>query len=143
MTEHILNAAEYRFSLSLSINVFEKDVKNNCPINVTVTASVKCNDFSGAADMDLGVEDIVRFANDLIAIHDTLKGEAVLKEFFGPERYIAFKGESNGFISVKGYLRDDMKTGELYFENRFDQTYLKDFANGFAAAYSKYKKKKS
>ena len=140
MIDHILDAAEYRFSLSLTVNVFEKDVENNCPINATVTAFVKCNGFSATADMDVGVEDLARFAKDLLVIYGTLNGEATLKDFFGPERFITFKGEGNGFINVNGYLCDDMKTGELYFQNRFDQTYLKDFANGFADTYLKYKK---
>ena len=55
--------------------------------------------------------------------------------------YISFKGDGKGYIYVEGYLnnfKDSCGTQELRFHNRFDQTYLKDFANELFDCYMKY-----
>ena len=134
MPEHVLESDN--FSLRLRLNVFESDIEY--PINTNMTVFVTCNEFSAKADMDINIKDFAKFSMELMAIYNSLKGEATIKEPYGYEKFISFVAGRTGHIVVKGYLCDDSRSNELRFEPVFDQTYLKIFAGELASAYSKF-----
>ena len=103
-----------------------------------MTVFVTCNEFSAKADMDINIKDFAKFSMELMAIYNSLKGEATIKEPYGYEKFISFVAGRTGHIVVKGYLCDDSRSNELRFETVFDQTYLKIFAGELASAYSKF-----
>ena len=138
MPEHILESDT--FSLHLSLNVFENDIEY--PINTNMTVLVTCNEFSAKTNMEINIKDFAEFSLELIAIYNSLKGEATIKEPYGYEKFISFVANRTGHIVVKGYLCDDARSNELRFETVFDQTYLRRFAGELASTYSKYTEQK-
>ena len=131
MSEHILESNG--FCLRLVLNVFESDIEY--PINTNMTVSVKNNEFSAKTDMDIDIKAFADFTDQLKKVYDTLSGEAMIKEPYGYQRYISFRADKTGHVIVKGYICDDMKNNELYFENSFDQTFLKSFSNELCSMY--------
>ena len=138
MPEHILESDN--FNLRLSLNVFESDIEY--PINTNMTVLVTCNEFSAKTDMDINIKDFANFSMELMAIYNSLKGEATIKEPYGYEKFISFIADRTGHIVVKGYLCDDARSNELRFETVFDQTYLRGFVGELASAYSNYTEQK-
>ena len=138
MPEHILESAN--FSLRFRLNVFESDIEG--PINTNMMVFVTSNEFSAKADMDINIKDFAKFSMELMAIYNSLKGEATIKEPYGYEKFISFAADRTGHIVVKGYLCDDARSNELRFETIFDQTYLRGFVEELASAYSKYTEQK-
>ena len=134
MSEHILKTENFR--LSINLNIFESDIK--CPSNTIMTVSVTTGGFSAKADMDIDIKEFAAFANKLSAVYDSLNGTATIKEPYGHQKFITFSADKTGYITVKGFLCDDLKNNELRFENSFDQTYLKPFSRQLCSAYSKY-----
>lgn len=134
MSEHILKTENFR--LSINLNIFESDIK--CPSNTIMTVSVTTGGFSAKADMDIDIKEFAAFANELSAVYDSLNGTATIKEPYGHQKFITFSADKTGYITVKGFLCDDLKNNELRFENSFDQTYLKPFSRQLCSAYSKY-----
>ena len=134
--EHTMKSE--KFSVAISPKIFNKDLEylTNTILNVTVQSS----GFSANAEMDIEIEEFAVFSEILKNIYDTLKGEAIITEPYG-DMYISFKGDGKGYIYVEGYLHnfnDLCGMQELRFENRFDQTYLKDFANDLYNSYKEY-----
>ncbi|MCR5781686.1 MAG: hypothetical protein K6G90_03000 [Clostridia bacterium] len=138
MSEHILESNG--FCLRFVLNVFESDIEY--PINTNMTVSVKSNEFSAKTDLDIDIKAFADFTYQLKKVYDTLSGEAMIKEPYGYQRYISFQADKTGHVIVKGYICDDMKNNELYFENSFDQTFLKSFSNELCSMYLKYKQEK-
>ena len=134
MPEHILIAENFR--LSISMNIFESDIEYSS--NTIMTVSVTNGGFSAKANMDIDIKEFAAFANKLSAVYDSLSGTATIKEPYGHQRFITFSADKAGYITVKGFLCDDLKNNELHFENSFDQTYLKPFSRQLCSAYSKY-----
>ena len=138
MPEHILESAN--FSLRFSLNVFESDIEG--PINTNMMVFVTSNEFSANTDMEIDIKDFAKFSMELMAIYNSLKGEATIKEPYGYEKFISFVAGRTGHIVVKGYLCDDARSNELRFETIIDQTYLRGFVEELASAYSKYTEQK-
>ena len=136
MREYVLETENFR--LSLSIDVFESDVEYAS--NAVMKVIVVSDGFSANTEMDIDVKEFAAFAEGLLNVYDTLKGETIIKEPFGHQQYVEFKGGKNGHITVEGYLRSISGTHGLRFENSFDQTYLRAFAKELAADFAKYKK---
>ena len=134
MSEHILNTENFR--LSISLNIFESDIEYSS--NTIMTVSVTNDGFSAKADMDIDIKEFAEFANELSVIYESLSGTAKIKEPYGHQKFITFSADKTGYITVKGFLCDDLKNNELRFENNFDQTYLKPFSQQLCSAYSKY-----
>ena len=105
MLEHILESDN--FNLRLSLNVFESDI--DYPINTNMTVLVTCNEFSAKTDMDINIKDFANFSMELMAIYNSLKGAATIKEPYGYEKFISFIADRTGHIVVKGYLCDDAR----------------------------------
>ena len=134
MSEHILNTENFR--LSISLNIFESDIEYSS--NTIMTVTVTSGGFSAKADMDIDIKEFTAFASELSAVYDSLSGTATIKEPYGHQKFISFTADKTGYITVKGFLCDDLKNNELRFENSFDQTYLKPFSGQLCSAYSKY-----
>jgi hypothetical protein len=134
MSEHILNTENFR--LLISLKIFEDDI--NSSSNTIMTVSVTSDGFFAKADMDIDIKEFAAFANKLSAVYESLSGTATIKEPYGHQKFISFNADKTGYITVKGFLCDDLKNNELRFENNFDQTYLKPFSQQLCSAYSKY-----
>nr|MDE6470616.1 hypothetical protein [Eubacterium sp.] len=67
---------------------------------------------------------------ELYHLYCTLNGTAVMRELYNDNNFIAFSVDALGHISVKGRICNfsSCHKKELYFENEFDQTFLKEFA---------------
>lgn len=98
---------------------------------------IECDGFSAAAVLEMNRQDIVRFSMELYHLYRTLNGTAVIRELYNHDNFIEFSADALGHILVKGNLCNysHCHKKELYFENEFDQTYLKDFA---AKLYNEY-----
>lgn len=65
--------------------------------------------------------------------NETLFGKARLEEPYEIQNYIEFEVITRGHIKVKGNINNGYYgyyeySQELFFENEFDQTYLRDFS---------------
>lgn len=124
------------FSLSMELNISEQDIKY--PSNTIMTVSVKSESYSAISSMDIDIKKFALFSIDIKDIYDGLSGTAEIEETYGYHKFLKFVSCKNGYIFVKGYLCDDTKDNELFFNNVFDQTFLKDFADELYTEYSKY-----
>jgi hypothetical protein len=134
MSEHLLKTENFR--LSISLKIFEDDI--NSSSNTIMTVSVTSDGFSATTNMDIDIKEFCKFAKELKKVYDSLNGSATIKEPYGHQKFITFSADKAGYITVKGFLCDDLKNNELRFENSFDQTYLKPFSRQLCSAYSKY-----
>ena len=135
MIEYVLNTE--KFHLSLSFDIDEDEFAYT--VNTIMTVSVTSDGFSATTDMDIDIKEFCKFAKELKRVYDSLNGSATIKEPYGYGQYISFRADNRtGYITVKGFLCDDLKNNELHFENNFDQTYLKPFSQQLCSAYSKY-----
>lgn len=131
MSTHILDAGS--FKLVIGLKTFEKDVQY--PSNAIMSISVISGDFSASTDMDIDIKQFVLFVMNLKNVYEELDGIAKIEEPYGYHKYISFVASETGHIVVKGYLCDDMKNNEFFFENGFDQTFLKSFVNELVCSY--------
>ncbi len=107
--------------------------------NTLVDVAVYSDGFSANAVMDTDIKEFAVFSEELLSVYRNLKGTAKLKEPYG-DGYIIFSARKDGYIGVNGKL---LKQGgefsqELIFENTFDQTYLRDFAEKLSDKYHSY-----
>ena len=122
--KHIIEAESFRLC-------FEFESELNMTVNVN-------NDgFSAKGDIEIDIREFADFAEKLLNVYNTLSGTATLKENYGYQKYISFSADKNGYITVKGFLCDDMKNNEFYFTKSFDQTYLKEFSQELFSTYSR------
>ena len=135
MDEYIIKLEN--FSLRLGLEIFESDIKY--PSNTNMTVFVESGGFSGRAQMEIDIKEFAQFASKLRSLYDTLSGSAEIKEPYGYRMFISFTAE-RGYVTVKGFLCDDLRQNELHFENSFEANYLKSFACELNYAYSKYLK---
>jgi len=87
--------------------------------------------------MDVDDLRLADFAVQLNKLYETLNGSASLEEPGSALGFISFAATTGGHIKVWGYIHYK-HTQELTFENEFDQTYLKNFAEALFADYGKY-----
>jgi len=87
--------------------------------------------------MDVDELRLADFAVQLNKLYETLNGSAILEEPGSALCFIEFIARTGGHIKVRGYIHNN-HTQELTFENEFDQTYLKNFAEALFADYGKY-----
>lgn len=135
--EHILSAEN--LVLKLSPNIFEKDIAY--PINTVMTISLQSDGFAVNTAMDIDVKELSAFTADLCRIYETLSGEARIEEAYGMHMYLSFSGDGRGHIGIKGYLHGGNRRENEYFlefQQRIDQTCLKDFCYDLQKAYSRY-----
>jgi len=86
--------------------------------------------FCANTTMDINAEKLAVFAKKLMELYETLSGKARLEEPYGIQNYIEFEVIIRGHIKVKGNIHNGHYgySQELFFENEFDQTYLRDFS---------------
>ena len=126
MIEYVLNTD--KFYLSLCFDIYEDEFAYT--VNTIMTVSVTSDGFSASADLDIDIKEFVKFAKELAKVYDSLSGTATIKEPYGYGEYISFSADNRtGYITVKGFICDDLRNNELRFENSFDQTYLKSFSS--------------
>ena len=126
MIEYVLNTD--KFYLSLCFDIYEDEFAYT--VNTIMTVSVTSDGFSASADLDIDIKEFVKFAKELKKVYDSLNGSATIKEPYGYGEYISFSADNRtGYITVKGFICDDLRNNELRFENSFDQTYLKTFSS--------------
>ena len=126
MIEYGLNTG--KFHLSLSFEIFEDEFAYT--VNTIMTVAVTSDGFSATTDMDIDIKEFCKFTKELKKVYDSLSGSATIKEPYGYGNYISFSADNRtGYITVKGFICDDLRNNELRFENSFDQTYLKSFSS--------------
>lgn len=133
------NLITENFMIKLETQVFEGDI--SYPENTSLKISVKSNGFSAMTTMDIDIKELAQFAIDLKALYNSLKGSAKLQEPYGSHNYFEFLSKGDGYIIVKGSLRNSSRNGciqELNFTNKFDQTYLKTFQEEINISCQKY-----
>lgn len=130
------------FMIELSLKVYEEDVKKQIPENSVLNVKIISDNFAGAAYMDVDIREFCVFAKELLDLYHSLSGCAGIKEVYS-ESFLEFNAVNGGHIRVNGYLDNKGHSGytqKLFFENEFDQTYLKQFAKElFNAASVLYK----
>lgn len=122
------------FKLSLNLQVFESDI--SYPSNTILSVCVFSEGFSASATMDVDINDVLHFCNELQKVYDSLKGEAKIQEPFGNRQYIMFSCDKKGHFFISGTLNSDGANGlwqELKFENVIDQTVLLQFIKSLVA----------
>lgn len=135
--KYIMNAKNFIFECEPEI--FEKDTA--LPTNTILSVHVESDGFGGQTAMDIDIKEFAEFAADLKSLYDLLKGTARLTEPYSENR-IEFSCKRNGNITVKGLLNSHCRNGfeqELCFENEFDQTYIKNFAEVLFRDFEKYR----
>lgn len=115
----VLNAKD--FKLEMSAKIYKKDPKIN---NTLLHINVHSSDFSGAMDMEVGINDLKTFINDIHMMNTKLKGLAKIKEPYG-ESFIIMEVDKTGHIIVSGYM--NTLNHRLYFTNEFEPLYLDQF----------------
>lgn len=117
------------FLLEIDLKFFEEDI--NIPVNSILYIKINSDNFGAITTMDIDIKMFRKFAKELFNVYTALQGQAELREAYG-NNFIMFEAKSNGHIYVKGRVSNLCRNGheqELKFENKFDQTYLKDFVN--------------
>lgn len=117
------------FTFECETIIFEKDT--SLPLNSILNININSDNFTASTTMDIDIKAFNLFLKELLNVYNSLKGSAVLKEPYG-SNYIEFHAKSNGHIYVKGSINNLCRNGfeqQLLFENEFDQTFLKDFAD--------------
>lgn len=132
--KHILDTGRFKFSFT--VRLYEKEYYS---ANSLLNVDVECDGFRATTVMEMNRQDIVEFSKDLYHLYCTLNGRAAIEELYSDNNFIEFSADALGHIFVKGriYNFDNCHKKELYFENEFDQTYLKEFA---AELYNEYVK---
>ena len=128
-----------RFLLELRPELHQNDLPY--PVNCSLGVSVSSYGFSAETIMDINASRLGEFAVCLNELYETLKGSAKLEEVYGTESFLEFTAVSRGYIRVRGTLHSGTDYGytqELNFENEFDQTYLRSFAQDLLADYGRY-----
>lgn len=126
------------FMLELDPKIYQEDI--GLPINTLLSVKVNSYGFAGACEMDIDARKLAVFSMQLKEMQETLKGTVKLEEPYGEHNYIEFITAERGHIKVRGYLSENAygDEHELTFENEFDQTYLKPFAQALSGDLEKY-----
>ena len=117
------------FSLLLKIETCYSDMQylNNTILETTLNS----DGFCACTTMEIDIKEFKDFASKINDIYATLRGSAAITEPYG-EQIIQFSADKTGHIHVSGMLHNNWRDGHeqsLKFENSFDQTFLKSFAN--------------
>lgn len=120
------------FKLTLGIRLYDKKTNayQQYPQYYPLNINVECDGFLANTVLNISLREISEFSEKLFGLYKKLNGTALLKEYYCDDKWIEFFGDGKGHMFVKGKIYNFSKchTKELYFENEFDQTYLKDFA---------------
>lgn len=128
---------------SLELTPIVQQVDFSYPVANSLRVQVLSQGFSVDSIIDIDEISLADFAIKLHNMYKTLKGTARLEEPYSLHCFIEFTAKNRGYIGVKGYIHNKLRMGceqEIRFENEFDQTYLKDFADSLFADYAKYTK---
>lgn len=128
------------FYLQLKLNVYERDIQ--CSTNTIMAVTVKSDDFSAKADMDIDIKEFINFASQLSLLYSKLKGTAIIQEPYGNQQFIRFAADKTGHIIISGKLISCGQSGhqqELSFENCVEQTFLSSLMDWLSVIYSKYR----
>ena len=93
---------------------------------ITARATITVGGFHGDTQLMITLADMIRFAEQLHPLYETLKGEA---EFTTIEDQVYMKLTTDGLghITVAGHLMDQVGVGnKLLFNVSLDQTFLKN-----------------
>ncbi len=126
------------FSLSFDVKIFKTEIEY--PVNAILKINVYSNGFSAVAAIYVDIKKFALFTRELLNLYQNLSGKVRLEESYG-STYMEFEAATGGHIAIKGKLHEVCQFGhvqELYFENGFDQTYLRKFANELFHEYSIY-----
>lgn len=125
------------FELAVDTEIYDRDLsyEENTALDLELTSY----GFSVKTTLDADIRRVAAFARDIMTMYVTLKGSATIDEPYG-DRFIDFRMTPLGHVQVKGELSDYSRgySHEMKFENEFDQTYLKSFAEGLMEEYGKY-----
>lgn len=135
--KHRLSTEDFTVEIEIDINEEEFDY----PINSTLDIYVESDKFGARTTMDIDIKEFAIFVCNLKHLYDFLQGSARIEQPYSIYNYIEFSAKRDGHILVKGCLNNHYRNGfeqELSFENEFDQTYLKRFANELYQIYKKY-----
>ena len=127
------------FLLEFDPKIYEEDFAY--PVNVSLWVRILSYGYSAETYLDVSVKGIAGFATDLKNLYEELTGEARLEEPYNTNNYIEFTAKTGGHIEVTGRLNNKGAFGytqEVYFENEFDQTYLRSFVINLFDDFSKY-----
>ena len=126
------------FILELIPKIDEEEINNI--VNTEISVYVKSNDFTAKSIFEINIRELAQFSYDMQKIYNQLNGKSVIKEPYG-DNYIEFEVIKNGYILVKGSINEIDKNGNknvLHFENKIDQTCIKEFSNELYNNYAKY-----
>jgi hypothetical protein len=123
--EYVLESVGCYLKIS-NIRVFEGEI--NLPTNTSAWVSVSSGSFSGATEFDIDAKLLGEFSVQLKNMFETLKGNALLEETYGPS-LIKIEAVSLGHFRVSGKIVLSYPPNLLEFEFDVDQTMIKDFSS--------------
>lgn len=94
--------------------------------------------FEGGTKPSLRSNEIERFYKEVLALYESLKGEAQYRSI---EEWleICLIGNGRGGVNASGYISDGPDfENKLYFKINLDQTYLKGLMNGLKETLQKF-----
>lgn len=97
------------------------------PNNTALYASVKCGDFSGAAHIEVSMEDLAQFARNAMEICSSAKGRTYVKEPYG-DSCIYIEPLNGGEFGISGELFEKSCTMAVRFQFKATQAQLREFA---------------
>lgn len=116
------------FCLKLGLVPFCDEPDNPC--NSYLEIAVSSDGFSGTAAPEFDRRAFALFTKELLALYETLCGAVRLEPFDGGS-FLELWADRTGHIHIRGKLcggRGSGYTQGLLFENEFDQTLLRPFA---------------
>lgn len=139
MKNYVIDTPGFKLLLRLTSDNLKEDSISDYPEYYDLNINVECDGFSANMTLPITLSEISDFSKKLFELYSELKGTAVLKEYYCDDKWIGFSTDSMGHIFVKGnfYNFSNCHKKELYFENEFDQTYLKVFAHELYTEYVK------
>lgn len=139
MKKYVIDTPEFKLLLRLTSDNSKEDIFSDYPKYYDLNLDVVCDGFSANMTLPITLREISDFSKKLYELYSNLKGTVLLKECYCEDKWIEFSAGSLGQIFVKGnfYNFSNCHKKELYFENEFDQTYLKEFAGELYTEYVK------
>ncbi len=123
-------------TLEIELSIYENDIR--FPENTVMDIYINSDNFSARTYMDIDIKQFSEFSIKLYEIYRSLNGSAVIEEPYG-KSFVKFEALKTGHIKIEGVLDSKLKNGfaqKIFFENEFDQTFLKNFSEDIFYKYS-------
>lgn len=119
--------------LSVGEIVYYED-EGDYPNNTSLYAVTKCGFFTGAAHIEISMEDLAGFARGAMEISGSAKGRTYVKEPYG-DSCIYIEPLNGGEFGISGELFEKSCTMAVRFQFKATQVQLREFAEPLCRDY--------